>query len=1005
MMWYLRSGVIPGLVLLSIANPASALDPNMRITQYRHTAWRLQEGAFASAPNAIAQTADGYIWIGTGSGLVKYDGFRFAPWSPPAARSLSGATIYSLSASSDGTLWIGTSAGLVSWKNGQIQEHVRGRINSILEDRKGRIWVTRSRVPELNGGLCQVLGEHPGCIGGDDRMRLPYAGALSEDLLGNLWIGGDDQLMRWRDGSFRTYLRKELEPSRGLEGVDSIAVAGDGSVWVTVATKNLGLFRIAHDVIEKTVLPGIAHAHAVSLFIDREGALWIGTSDAGVYRLYAGRLDRFRTENGLSSNAVTGFFEDREGNLWVATSKGLDRFSDNRVVTFSASEGLAADLVESVLATEDGAVWIGNRGSLDVLRGNDLHSIRIPGQRVTSLWQDHAKRLWVGVDNMLTIYDRGRFRKINRLDGSPLGTPVAITEDREQNIWVSVIGRDKKLFRIHDLRVEEDFPTVPFPWHLAADPAGGIWFALDGTLGHYRGGKLEMIPLQDSTLVVRGLTVDADGSAWASTRSGLTHWKNGRMERLTSRNGLPCDRILSTIRDNNATLWLYSECGLIGIPDSELKQWWQQPNRTVRFQALGVFDGAMPGRSTFQPAVSKSPDGRLWFANDAVLQMVDPGGLRKNSSAPPVYIEELHADRKDYAIGKLIRLPPRSRDIEIGYTALSFSIPEKIQFRYKLEGRDQKWQDAGTRREVFYSDLAPDRYRFHVMASNNDGVWNETGDTLEFSIAPTFYQTNWFRASLAAVFVAILWGLYRLRLYQVAREFSAQTRERARIARDLHDTLLQSFQASVIQMQTARNIFPRRPEEAIQTLDNAIGSAEQAIDEGRRTIQDLRTTLAPNSELEGLLTIAGQELAKAQDSNGTQPVFSVSVNGTRRTLSSILQDEVYRIGREALRNAFNHARASHIEVEIIYDKRDLRLRIRDDGKGIDRNILKEGARAGHWGLPGARERAKRIGGRFDIWSEDGAGTEIELTVPASRAYARPQAQRRFGLFRKRTGVV
>jgi signal transduction histidine kinase len=291
------------------------------------------------------------------------------------------------------------------------------------------------------------------------------------------------------------------------------------------------------------------------------------------------------------------------------------------------------------------------------------------------------------------------------------------------------------------------------------------------------------------------------------------------------------------------------------------------------------------------------------------------------------------------------------------------------------------------------------------MASNNDGVWNETGDTLEFSIAPTFYQTNWFRASLAAVFVAILWGLYRLRLYQLAREFSAQTGERARIARDLHDTLLQSFQASLIQMQTARNIFPRRPEEAIQTLDNAIGSAEQAIDEGRRTIQDLRASPAPRSNLEYLLTAAAQELAKAQDSNGTQPVFSVSVNWTRRTLSPIIQDEVYRIGLEALRNAFHHAHARHIEAEIIYDKRDLRLRIRDDGKGIDRNILQEGARAGHWGLPGARERAKRIGGRFDIWSEAGAGTEIELTVPASKAYARPQAQRRFGLFRKKTDVV
>ena len=1000
----LRGGVIPGLVLLLIAGRASAVDPNMRITQYRHAAWRLQEGAFASAPNVTAQTADGYIWLGTSSGLVRYDGVHFSPLPASAAGSLASAIIYSLHAASDGTLWIGTAAGLASWKNGQVQEHVRGRINSIVEDGKGRIWVARSRVPDTNGGLCQAAGEHPGCIGGDDRMRLSYAEALSEDAQGNLWVGGSGQLIRWRHGSFKRYLTKELEPSRGLEGIDSIAVAGDGSVWVALGAKGFGLYRMTNEVMEKTVLPGTAHAHAVALFIDREGSLWIGTSDTGVYRLYGGRVDHFGSENGLSSNHVNNLFEDREGNLWVATSKGIDRFGDNRVVTFSASEGLTVDLVESVLATQDGAVWIGNRGGLDVLRGNVVESIRIPGKRVTSLWQDHAGRLWVGIDNILTVYDHGRFTKITRPDGSPLGAAVAITEDTEQNIWVSATGGDMKLFRIHDFRVAEEITSFPLPRLLAADPAGGIWLTPGNKLGHYRNGKLEMIPVQGNKSIVQGLTADADGSVWASTRSGLTYWKNGRMETLTSRNGLPCDGIFSTIRDNNATLWLYSQCGLIGIPDSGLSQWWQHPDRTITFQALDVFDGAMPGPSTFQPAVSKSPDGRLWFANDSVLQTINPGGLRKNGIAPPVYVQELHADRKDYALGGLIRLPPRSRDIEIGYTALSFSIPEKVKFRYKLDSRDQKWQDAGTRREVFYTDLDPGRYRFHVMASNNDGVWNEAGNTLEFFVAPAYYQTNWFRASLAAVLVAILCGLYRLRLYQLAREFSAQTGERARIARDLHDTLLQSFHASLIQMQTARNVFPRRPEEAIQTLDNAIGSAEQAIDEGRRTIQDLRATIAPRSNLEYLLNAAAQELAEAPDSSETPPVFRVTVEGARRILAPALQDEVYRIGREVLRNAFRHAHASHIEADIHYDKRNLRLRIRDDGKGIDRNVLEEGARAGHWGLPGIRERAKRIGGQFNIWSEAGAGTEIELTVPASKAYERPQAQRRFGLFRKKRDV-
>jgi signal transduction histidine kinase/ligand-binding sensor domain-containing protein len=987
MMRYLRSSMIPGLVLLSIATPALALDPNLRITQYRHAAWRLQDGVFASAPNVVAQTPDGYIWIGTSSGLVKYDGSRFSPWSPPAARSLSTAIIYSLTASSDGALWIGTTEGLASWKNGRFQEHVRGRIDEILEDHEGRIWVARSRVTNSNGGLCQVRGEHPGCIGGDDRMRLLYAVTLAEDAQGNLWIGSSDQLMRWRDGSFKTYLRKELEQSRGLEGVDSIAVAGDGSVWVAAATEGFGLFRITNDVIEKTVLPGIAHAHAGTLFIDREGSLWIGTADAGVYRLYAGRLDHFGSENGLSSNAVTDFFEDREGNLWVTTSKGLDRFGDNRVVTFSTSEGLGADLVQSVLAAEDGAVWMGNRGSLDVVRGNDVDSIRIPGNRVTSLWQDHAGRLWVGVDNMLTIYDHGRFRKITRPDGSPLGGVVAITEDSERNIWVSVVG-NRKRFRIHDLHVEE-VPAVPFTRLLAADPAGGIWLESKGDLGHYRSNKLEMIPVAGNKTVMHGLTVDADGSVWASTRSGLTHWKNGRMETLTSRNGLPCDGIFSTIRDNNATLWLDSQCGLIGIPDSELRQWWQQPNRTVKFQVLDVFDGAIPGPNTFQPAVSKSPDGRLWFANDTVLQMINPtinpGGLRKNGIAPPVYVEEVHADRKNYAIGGLIRLPAHSRDIEIGYAALSFSIPEKIQFRYRLEGRDQKWQDAGTRREVFYTDLAPDRYRFHVTASNNDGVWNETGDTVEFSIAPAFHQTIWFRALLAVVSLAILWGLYRLRLYQVAREFSAQTGERARIARDLHDTLLQSFQGALLKFAALSYKLPEDSRERAD-LEKAIDQARGAITEGRDAVQGLRSSTLISNDLARTIGAIGEELAGEQKTGARQPGFRMHAEGAARDLPPLVRDEVYRIGVEALRNAFRYAEAGEIEVEIRYDPRQFRMRVRDDGKGIDVAVLNGGGRAGHHGLPGMHERASLAGGSLAVWSKPGAGTEIELTIPAAIAY-------------------
>jgi signal transduction histidine kinase len=395
----------------------------------------------------------------------------------------------------------------------------------------------------------------------------------------------------------------------------------------------------------------------------------------------------------------------------------------------------------------------------------------------------------------------------------------------------------------------------------------------------------------------------------------------------------------------------------------------------------------------------------MWFQGLGGTSVIDPQHLPRNEMTPPIHIERIAANGKTYDASNGLRLPPRIRDLKIDYTALSFVAPQKIRFRYQLGGQDRGWREVANDREAQYSNLPPGDYVFRVTAANKSGVWNEAGATLEFSVAQAWFQTEWFYASCVLAGLLIAWTIYRIRMRQVAgslrARFDERLSERTRIARDLHDTLLQSFQASLIQMQRARNHFSRSPEEAVRTLDNAIGSAEQAIVEGRDAIQDLRLTVNPQSDLEHLLTVAGQELASAQNATGTPPIFRVTVEGPHRSLSPILQDEVYRIGREVLRNAFGHAQASHIEVEIRYDNRKLRLRIRDDGKGIDRDIMSEGARAGHWGLPGARERAIRIGARLDFWSEAGAGTEVELTVPASRAYAKPQAPRRFGFFRKK----
>lgn len=811
-------------------------------------------------------------------------------------------------------------------------------------------------------------------------MRLPYAETLIEDLHGNLWIGASNQLMRWRDGEFETYFRDQLERYQGLASVESVIAAEDGSVWAAIPREGLGLVHIVDNVPHQRAFRGIDVTQLASVFIDQAHSLWIGTSNDGVYRVSGERVDHFGSADGLTSNAVKEFFQDREGNLWLTTSKGLDRFRDTAVATLSVREGLATDLASSVFASEDGTVWIGNRTSLDVLRANQISSIPIPGQRVTSLWQDRAKRLWVGVDNRLTVYERGQFQEITRADGRPLGTAIAITEDQEQNLWVSAVGADRRLFRIRNQRVQEEFSPdqIPFARLLVADPAGGIWLGLaNGNLAHYQAGKLEVVPLQQGESALPGLMIDVDGSAWASTGSGIVHWKNREIKTLTSKNGLPCDAAFAAIRDTHSTLWIYAKCGLIAVADAELARWWQQPDTTIEFQLFDAFDGAMPGLSTFQPAASRSPDGRLWFVNDSVVQMLDPARVQRNPLAPPVHVEDVRADRQEYSVAAPIRLPARNRDIEIRYTALSFAVPQKVQFRYRLDGRDHGWQDAGTRRQAFYNDLGPGTYRFRVIASNNDGVWNEEGAAVEIVIAPAWYQTRAFLVLSILVSLSAVWAVYRFRMRQVAgalnARFDERLAERTRMARDLHDTLLQTVQGSKMVADTALD----RPDD-VQALARALQQVSawlgQAGEEGRRTVNELRTSTTESNDIAEAFRRAIEDCRRQYGLES-----SLTVTGEAKEIHPVVRDELYRIGYEAIRNACTHSRGGRLDISLSYG-RDFTVRVADDGVGMELTMADRG-KDGHFGLRGMRERAAHVGATLSVISAPGKGTAIVVTVP------------------------
>lgn len=984
---------------------ARALDNTRLLTQYGHSAWRIQDGVVAGAVTSLAQTRDGYLWVGTRGGLLRFNGVDLVPFkSPSAGEPVRSQRILSLLGATDGSLWIGTGADVEHWDAGQLTHYpvdvgyVLSYVLDIRQTHDGQIWIARSRVPAGEKPLCRIEGSTLKCFGPDEGIHIPYIMDVIENPQGDLIIHSDDQVIEWDPKSLRSDLLQRIPAGR--DGIQALAFDQEGSLLIgsSVSAGGYGLSVLKNGRLEGLSRPKFDGSKIAvqSLYVDSHQAIWVGTQGDGLYRISGQQVAHYGSRDGLSSDSVNKILEDREGNIWIATQEGVDRFRDVKLATFSVHEGLAADQVNAVVASQDGSTWISNYHVLDVMRDGTVTAYHggkeLPGEEVTSLFEDRHGRMWVGIDARLTWFDQGEFRPVRGLDSGETGSVSAMTDDPQGNLWViSGSGAHGQLLRVEGGSIREriSFEQLPFAkaGAMASDAKSGIWLPmLGGNIAHWHDGQADVIALHRASHTgnVTGIIAAPEGVVYASSALGVIGVRGSTWQTLDDKNGLPCSAVRTLLWDKT-TLWLYSDCGLLSVNAGELQKWWSDPKAVLKVQQFDSFDGVQPASAGWFPKSSKSPDGRLWFANASVLQMMDPAQVAHNSVAPLVQIENVLADGKSLPLNTDLAVRPSSRKLEFDYTSSSFAIPQKVIFRYQLDGYDKDWQEAGNRRQALYSNLSPGKYTFRVKATNNDGVWSTADATQPFVLLPAFYQTRWFEALCVAAILATLRLLYLARIRQVMHDtrmrVEARLSERERIARNIHDTLLQGIQGLMYTLQAATEKM--HPDESSRrTIQSALDRADEVLTEGRQQIVGLRSGVHDSNELV-------QQLMKLADesSRGAVMHFLVSTEGQAREVRAPVCTELLAIVNQGFQNALKHSAATVVQLTLRFATGYLVLELKDDGRGIEQSVIDVG-KPHHFGLQGMGERARLLSGSLTVTRDPAGGTLIIVSVPAKVAYKR-----------------
>jgi signal transduction histidine kinase/ligand-binding sensor domain-containing protein len=999
------------LTLIGGVHGSAAWAATPELTKFHHTMWTSEDGL--GAVFDIQQAADGYLWVTTSTGVFRFDGVRLQSVEEATNGAAHNNETLAVLLSSSGGVWLKTrAAGLLFWKDGKLTTFTDRRCTPVLqmegiaEDRDGSLWLQASGgLFHMHGSVCEQIGPEHGYPGG-------FPAAILVDREGYVWVrtlGGEVLFLSPGQSKFQ-----RMEYDAGATSAAFVLAtathntflheAPDGSIWLS---DDHGLRRVTNKGDGHTQPAPPAHGKKENIqFGDfhfaADGSMW-AVSDKGLRRFdhvdqwtttqatESSPGESFTSRQGLSSDAVWKVFIDREGTIWVGTNSGLDRLRHTALSTLALPTAQEHDF--SILAGDDGSIWTGNRSL-------PLTHVAADG-RITSfpktigticIRRDRDGNIWSagGADARLYRFSGSRWSPVPYPE-KELGPVISLAVDRNHDLWISTATGGAYHFAKDTWnRQNEILGKKPgILGVMTGDEAGNVWFGFSNYVVEWDGKGYQRFSFPNGIRGVSESTMSARGDrVWLGGSGGVELFTHGHFYVMRWKNQNLPGRVSGVLETQTGDLWMNGSSGVTHVPAGELAHWLRDPDYAVAGERLDALDG-LPGLSAEripEPSLAESPDGRLWFATTRGVAWLDPATVHRNRNhlPPPVIISSVISNGKTYPGSSDITLPAHADRLEINYTALSLAIPERVMFRYKLEGVDSDWQEAGTRRQAFYTHLPPGNYRFRVIACNNDGVWNEVGATLGVVMKPAFYQTWWFTALVVFGATALLWWMVRRRITSIARQLQGRLAERMaereRIARELHDTLLQSLFGLTLRFHTAANKLPVG-DPAREALDDALQQSDKVMQEGRERVMNLRVRHTESASLADALADVGNQLRAIHPAN-----FQISVKGQPRPLEAIVQEEILLIGREALTNAFSHSGAQNIVAELSYQAASLHVCVSDDGRGIDEGVLQAGYRSGHWGLPGMRERASKMRGELRVGRTKEGGTQIDLQVPAGIVY-------------------